>query len=434
MRAGFAKIEITPPLGTPLMGAGAAWGRCAEGVLDPLYARVLYVEQGQQRAVICGLDVCFVDREDVRKFSRALVERSGLDPRSVLINASHTHAGPALGTYFDLQLRPPPADYVARLWKTVSKALKQARGNAAEVRIRAGVTQTALPLNRRCRRNGRIENAPNPSGPVLKHMPLCLFEDPSGNPKCLLFSASTHPVAVRGKLASPDWPGAAMRRVDAHLGAPSDGCSLFLQGCAGDSRPRNLVQNEGRDWNMKTSGQPEAEEAGRIIAADVIAGLGSSLRPVTPELRSASVETQWRFEPVPRRVYEQTAANSDLHPVQHEWARRCLRLLDQQRYPQSLPVLLQSIQLGDTLRLIALEGEPVAEHGHALLRAFPDGTTFPLGYSNGEAMYLPTSPMLDEGGYEVDSYWEFGQPAPFAKGMEQTLELGVANLRRQGIH
>jgi hypothetical protein len=70
--------------------------------------------------------------------------------------------------------------------------------------------------------------------------------------------------------------------------------------------------------------------------------------------------------------------------------------------------------------LIATEGEPVSDHGLHMLSMFP-GVTFPLGYANGEAAYLPSSRMLSEGGYEVDSFWEYGLPSQFAPGMEDQL-------------
>jgi len=76
------------------------------------------------------------------------------------------------------------------------------------------------------------------------------------------------------------------------------------------------------------------------------------------------------------------------------------------------------------VRLIAVEGELVAELGLLIRRFFGKGLTFVLGYSNGEGLYLPTSAMLEEGGYEVASYWEYGFPAPLAPGIEETLTRG----------
>lgn len=56
MKAGVARVDITPPLGMKL------WGyfdrlKGAEGILDPLYARVLVLETGDQRLAYVDLDL-----------------------------------------------------------------------------------------------------------------------------------------------------------------------------------------------------------------------------------------------------------------------------------------------------------------------------------------------------------------------------------------
>ena len=70
--------------------------------------------------------------------------------------------------------------------------------------------------------------------------------------------------------------------------------------------------------------------------------------------------------------------------------------------------------------------------GLLILREFNRGVTFPLGYSNGCQIYLTTDAMLPEGGYEVDSYWEYHWPAPLAPGGEKVLEDALRQLRDCG--
>lgn len=67
--------------------------------------------------------------------------------------------------------------------------------------------------------------------------------------------------------------------------------------------------------------------------------------------------------------------------------------------------------------LVATEGEPMAYHANVVLAAF-EGVTFPLGYANGEALYLTTTNMLQEGGMEVESYCNFGFASPLGPGSE----------------
>ncbi len=59
----------------------------------------------------------------------------------------------------------------------------------------------------------------------------------------------------------------------------------------------------------------------------------------------------------------------------------------------------------------------------------PDDTTFALGYSNGTGLYLPSSRMIAEGGYEVDSYFEYGFSAPLAAGMEKIITREISTFQ-----
>jgi hypothetical protein len=49
LKAGVAKVDITPPVGVPLWGYEL---RDSTGTLDPLYARVLVLEAGEKRLAL----------------------------------------------------------------------------------------------------------------------------------------------------------------------------------------------------------------------------------------------------------------------------------------------------------------------------------------------------------------------------------------------
>ena len=56
LRAGVAKVEITPPVGVQMWGYSNRKGP-ATGTLDPLYARVLVLEAGDQRLALVTVDL-----------------------------------------------------------------------------------------------------------------------------------------------------------------------------------------------------------------------------------------------------------------------------------------------------------------------------------------------------------------------------------------
>ena len=103
------------------------------------------------------------------------------------------------------------------------------------------------------------------------------------------------------------------------------------------------------------------------------------------------------------------------------------------RLRDSAPVIIHGVTLGSGVRLVGIEGEIVGELGAFVAGFYNDGVTFPLGYTDGAQLYIPTSAMIDEGGYEVESYWEYRYPAPLRKEIESRINAGLEELRKKGI-
>ena len=432
MLAGYGRSDITPPLGTPMGGWGIPAERLSEVNNDPIYVRALYLVHEDEEALILTYDFCFVSREDADRLKGVLGREFGLLPERILMNASHTHAGPGVGSYNALFYTPPLRDYLSKVEAGTVAASREAIAGRKEVRVRTGMARTTVPMNRRQFRDGKIVNGPNPEGQILDSLPICAFEGLDGETVALLFAASCHPVCVPGLIGSADYPGAAMAELDDHFGKP---CSIFLQGAGGDSRPRLL--GEGRDtWNYGC-GPEEARQVGHSLAQEVIQGMQAGLPSVPPTLRCSLFETNWPLQDdLTRDDYEQIVGEAtDLESMstRERWAARQLELLEQGPLPNSVSILMQGFVLGENLRIVALEGELVCELGRQIEESYPEGVTLTLGYSNGEGLYLVTSAMLDEGGYEPGSAWEYGLPSSLAKGTEDVVASGLEELRRRGI-
>lgn len=429
MQAGFARIDITPPKGTPLMGWGSPATRLSTGVHDPLFVRALAMEHEGEEAIILGIDLCFVARDDAERWHGILTRETGLLPRQVMFSATHTHAAPAVGNYMDLKWLPPMHAFREQLDAAVMRAIHEARHNRRPATLRAGKGKTTIPMNRRKSHNGKIVNGPNPQGPTYDALPVCLIEDEQHKPVCLLFSASTHPVAYRaGDEVSADYPGVAMARLDKQLGTP---CSLFLQGLGGDSRPAAL--SKGETWAPRP-GEAEIEIIGGILANETLLTLDAlrSSKSVTPRIRTALVTAEFPLTGnLTREDYTTIAQGSESWRA--HWAKDQLALLERNALTTTAPILFQGITLGENVRLVAVEGEPLHHFGAIIESRFTGGITIPLGYINGEGMYLPSTAMLAEGGYEPESFWEYHKPSALAPGMERVIERAVDTLISRGI-
>jgi hypothetical protein len=294
--------------------------------------------------------------------------------------------------------------------------------------MRVGETRTDMPMSRRLLdSSGKAQFAPNPDGTVYDYLPMCLFEAADGSPVCLLFSVACHPSAICDFLISADYPGTAMRLIGARLGSQ---CSMFLQGVGGDAKPRTLVQ----DGQFRCSAEG-AEEAGRLVGECVVAALNGGLQPVEPALAARFEEVHCEMAPIPERsFFEALADESERDELRREWARYTLRKLDRgEELPRVIPLSVHGIKLGNGVRLVGLEGEAVAELGHVIRSFFGSGITFSLGYTDGCQLYLPTEKVLNEGGYEAVSYYEYAWPAPFAHGVEGAVNEALLRLRASGI-
>ena len=101
MRAGAARVDITPPLPVDVLGY-VRRDVAPRRVADPLMATGVVIQGGGTTSVIIGADLAnlapgFAD--DVRDRVAAAVE---VPPANVLLNSSHSHAAPWPGAQHKL--------------------------------------------------------------------------------------------------------------------------------------------------------------------------------------------------------------------------------------------------------------------------------------------------------------------------------------------
>lgn len=439
LKAGFSKVKITPPVGTPMTGFGNRDydPAGARAVHDDLYIRALSLSQGNEEVLIMGFDLLFFSRDEADRMKGAIGRRINLSPKQILLNTSHTHTGPKVGSW---DYTPSDMLYLQFVEDSVVKAALQARNSRQEVTLWVGKTTSAVPLNRRKKLpDGTVDFAPNPAGTVCNTLPFCVFKDTSGKPVSILFSISCHPSTIKGdELAyqfSSDYPGIATARLDQWLGHPG---SVFLQGAAGDAKAS--VIGKGLD-KWRAGNWDDVAKVGTMLADEVVAGVGKGLTRVEPELRSCTTEMEFPMDaPLSREkieaiIKQPVPESSESEPeALRRWAKEKLTALDRgYGLPKTVQIAAHGVQLGAGVRLIGIEGEIVGELGNLITGFYKTGVTFPMGYTDGAQMYIPTSAMLDEGGYEVNSYWEYHQPAPLSKGIENVLRGGLEKLEACGI-
>ena len=94
LKAGAARVEITPAKGVPLAGYGNRLGRGATGMHDRLYTRALALSDGEQTVILIANDLLAITNHLYEAVFEKISSQVPIRPESLMIAASHTHSGP----------------------------------------------------------------------------------------------------------------------------------------------------------------------------------------------------------------------------------------------------------------------------------------------------------------------------------------------------
>ena len=151
LKIGWAQADITPP--EPVIIAGQFHARVSEGVIDPITATVLALEGDVDHVVLVSCDVVSIPdalRDAVRGKLRGAV---GLDPRKVILHATHSHTAPLYDggrIVPGLELRAmETAALVAFTSDLIAQAVTRAWAERKPGGIAYGMSQAVVGRNRR---------------------------------------------------------------------------------------------------------------------------------------------------------------------------------------------------------------------------------------------------------------------------------------------
>ena len=425
-KVGWAQIDITPPLGLSMGGRGPRFTPGVE-VIDSLLAQALVVEDDAGRRLLAiSLDMIGMSYRATSELRFDLMAATGIGFDAIVVNASHTHSGPMTGFegYATLKTKPWEIqvyedDVIARTVLLAQEALAQLA--PAEVRVCRGISDIGIN-RRRLDMEGNMGMGPDPDGAY--NQDLWVLDVRAGDGRCVAFSYGCHPVLVYGYAwdgISADWPGVCRRRLVEALGPNTQ--AQFIQGLAGNVRPRQVADLEQGIFRKPTTAQDHVA-AGSQIAADVLVALADEEQV---KLDLAAVAD---FALLPRDVdrilpleHWQTLAEQDdelNHNIGAYWADRL------QNGPPLVKVVPWSIGLVRLARghMIAwMAGEPLAEWLSLLREWLEDENLTAWGYCQDGRCYMPTDGTILQGGYEVipsNTYNKSG-PAPFTVGIDEVV-------------
>ncbi|MCK4815639.1 hypothetical protein KA005_07710 [bacterium] len=223
LKAGAAKREITPPLGTDLFGYIRRFGS-SSGVHDPLWASFLWVENGGRAVLLISLDVLNFSEEFATQAKAAISEGMDVAKENICVAAIHTHSAPGMHFFRNGGKRDKNWEY--RLLAVLVDGSKEARQNSRKALMGTGTGQALIGYNRR-----------NSGKDIDSNLTLTCFTDEEKQPFCFVANYGCHPVVLKedNLLISADYVGYFRDQLSSMFSA--DIVTLFFSGAAGDVDP-----------------------------------------------------------------------------------------------------------------------------------------------------------------------------------------------------
>jgi Neutral/alkaline non-lysosomal ceramidase, N-terminal len=277
LKAGIARVEITPSTFMPMYGYANRKCGPANGAHDPLFAKVLVLEAGDSRMALVTADLGSLVSDNLR---REVASKLGIPV--LLLSASHTHSAPA---FLPFGSAPASSDlsraYLGDLERKMFGAIEAASRSMFPARLGVGKGSLQLGYNRLLlREDGRaravFDNLDRiPYGPVDPEILLLRVEDAEGRAKALLVHYAVHPVVLGPTSCkySADYPGVLQSAVERELEGTQ---VMFVQGGAGDVNPlfQGRSGNEADDFGVM-------EKMGQLLAAEVLRA-NKDVKPLAP--------------------------------------------------------------------------------------------------------------------------------------------------------
>ena len=226
----------------------------------------------------------------------------------LVLNASHTHCGPAVRENLAVLLRsrrggptarwtPTPRELADRLVEVVGR---RAAATSPRPGWRSGTARSASPSTAACPPPRASRIGVNPDGPVDHDVPVLKVTAPDGSLRAVLFGYACHNTTLGADVyqIDGDYAGHAQAELErAHPGATA----LFLMLCGGDQNPHPRGTLE------------LAREHGRALAAEV--GPRAERAPCArcaPRSAPPSRTIPLDFAPHTREAFEEEARSPDV--------------------------------------------------------------------------------------------------------------------------
>ncbi|MBQ7119586.1 MAG: hypothetical protein IJO09_05180 [Oscillospiraceae bacterium] len=416
LKAGFARGEITPPMGTDVWGYYQP--RTAKGVLDPLLATAVAFDDGEKRAVVMSVDVGGINMEAMAHIRSSVAKAINAELDGVFIACTHTHLGPCVASPQSKTANPKTLEYSKWFTVRLSDIALLAINDLAPVTKRLvtrGEVKDVAFIRRYRMKDGTVRTNPGYLNTDALHTlgkpdeeSQLLIIKREGKPEIGIVNFQVHPDVIGGELLSADYP--KFVRDTYELNVPDSRC-MYINGAQGDSNHVDIRLDPEKDC---AGGYERARYMGKKIAMSVISNyelakeisgekISCTHKMVTTKFNKGTPEEIPAALELAKRYHElgSEGALPELCDMERtQLIAKACRIERMQSLPDDKELIVCAIAVGD-MAFAAFPGEPFTEVGRQIKANSPFALTIPACCANGYEGYYPMQSAFSEGGYEA---------------------------------
>ena len=406
-KAGFARVDVTPPFGTPLTGYFAL--RTSDGILDPIELNAVAIQKDDNIALIITGDFMYITEKTATPIRELISKETGLPIENILTQALHQHTT----TSIDLSAIDADEAYLSVLKRKYCDVARMAIDDLKDATISVAEEETATPISfvRRYRmKDGSARTNPGFLNPDILHplgesdntVRLVKFSRKDAKDIALV-AFQTHPDVIGGNKFSADWPGFTRRITEQTL--DNVNC-ILINGCQGDTNHLDFSKP-----GMETHEEKYAHSRfmGQTIS-DVVVKIWNNTKEV--EIDRIFGESVFAYVPAVTEGTERVdeckelfdivglPENKEKYTMEEIATIRRISRLDNVVIAQKIPV---SILTFGNISIVGYGGEAFTEYADVLRKANPNKFILTMMNANGAQGYFPSASAYEEGGYEACS-------------------------------
>jgi len=414
MKTGFAKIEITPSIGSNLNGYYHE--RYSEYVVDPLYVSAVAYSDGNNTALTMSLDNAGILQRDMNYIRLKVSKHIGIPVEAVFLACTHTHTGPVISEIPGFFKRDEEYynDFCNKVCLCAEEAINDMKDSV--VSVASGEVDGISFIRRYRMKDGSVVTNPTvdiieqvlgPIGEPDKTVQLIKIQREDA-PDIAIIHYANHPDVVGGRGICPDWPGFMRDTLEAALVKEANGKGvrvIFFNGAEGDVNQWNPMKKE------YPKGVEHSRHMGRVLAG-VVLSIYTYTKPVSCDLvcfkqNVALVATAKGTEEDVKKaklVNEKFMVRKEKSNSEYSWidvvmSRKYIRL---EEVEPIVDLNVLCLSLGDVV-FVGIPGEPDTDIGRQVKEKSPFAMTFVCSNANGSEGYFLTDEALNETGYEASS-------------------------------